>query len=184
LTEILGTTSSSTALFLLIVGLTAFERIVELRLGSRNRRWSMERGGIEFGQRHWPWMVTLHTGFLLSMVAEVLLLPTDPIAALTVLMLVMALASQGLRWWCIRSLGPRWNPRVIIVPGTAVVRQGPYRWFKHPNYIAVAVEGIALPMIHHCWRTALGFTLFNAILMVVRIRCENTALEQLDDHES
>ena len=183
MTPVIDTLSSTTMLFLIIVGLTGIERLIELRIGAKNQRWSMDRGGQEYGHGHWPWMVLLHTGFLLSMVAEALLMPTQPRAVLTVLMLAVALASQGLRWWCIRTLGHRWNPRVIVVPGTAPVRSGPYRWIKHPNYVAVAMEGIALPMIHACWRTALGFTIANAFLMVVRIRCENTALEllQTDD---
>ena len=174
---------SSIAVFLLLVGLTGIERIIELRVGLQNRKWSMEHGGIEFGQGHWPWMVMLHAIFLLCMTAEVLLVPTQPTPILSMIMLVCALSAQVLRWWCIRSLGHHWNPRVIIVPGMKRIAKGPYRWLTHPNYVAVAIEGIALPMVHFCWRTAIGFTIANAILMVVRIRCENDALRQLDGHE-
>lgn len=169
-----------TAFFLAIIGLTVVERLIELRLGKRNLAWSLERGGIESGQGHWPWMVTLHTTFLVSMVVEALLMPTVDHVSMTVAAAAVAVAAQGLRWWCIRTLGPRWNPRVVIVPGLHRVKDGPYRFFDHPNYIAVAAEGLALPLIHGCWRTAAGFTTLNALLMVVRIRCENRALATME----
>ena len=170
----------TTTVFLSIIGLTIIERIVELRVGQRNLAWSLERGGVESGQGHWPWMVTLHTVFLGAMVAEALFAPTISNVPMTVASVIVAVAAQGLRWWCIRTLGPRWNPRVVVVPDLPRIEAGPYRFFNHPNYIAVAAEGIALPMIHGCWRTAAGFTVLNALLMVVRIRCENAALAQLE----
>ena len=91
-----------------------------------------------------------------------------------------ALALQGLRWWCITTLGPQWNTRVIIVPNLPRVTGGPYRWISHPNYVAVVLEGFALPLMHCAWLTAVCFTLCNAWLLYVRIRCENTALRQLE----
>jgi methyltransferase len=91
-------------------------------------------------------------------------------------MLALVLASQALRWWCIATLGPRWNTRVIVVRDLPLVTRGPYRWFTHPNYVAVVVEGFALPLVHTAWVTALVFTILNAWLLVVRIRCENRAL--------
>ena len=94
-------------------------------------------------------------------------------------MLVLALGCQVGRWWCISSLGRQWNTRVIIVPGLAPSRRGPYRWIRHPNYIVVALEGIALPLVHGAVWTALVFTLANGYLMFLRIRCENDALGHL-----
>lgn len=93
-------------------------------------------------------------------------------------MLAVLAAAQGLRWWCIRSLGPRWNTRVIVVPGLPLVAKGPYRWrrLRHPNYVAVVAEGVALPLVHTAWVTAVVFTVLNAVLLRVRIRCENRAL--------
>jgi len=86
------------------------------------------------------------------------------------------LAAQALRWWCIRTLGPQWNTRIIVVPGLALVGGGPYRFFRHPNYVAVVVEGVALPLVHSAWVTALVFTVLNAALLTVRIRVEDRAL--------
>jgi methyltransferase len=87
--------------------------------------------------------------------------------------------SQGLRWWCIKTLGPRWNTRVIVVPGMPPVLSGPYRLFSHPNYVAVVVEGFALPLVHTAWVTALLFTVLNVPLLAVRLRVEEAALASL-----
>jgi len=89
------------------------------------------------------------------------------------------LAAQGLRWWCIKTLGPQWNTRVIVVPGATRVLAGPYRFLPHPNYVAVVAEGVALPLVGGAWRTALGFTIANALLLRTRIRVENDALRSL-----
>lgn len=91
-------------------------------------------------------------------------------------MVAVVVAAQALRWWCIRTLGRQWNTRVIVVPGLPLVTGGPYRWLRHPNYVAVAAEGLALPLVHGAWVTALAFTALNSVLMAVRIRCEDGAL--------
>ncbi|MFI6390775.1 isoprenylcysteine carboxyl methyltransferase family protein [Nonomuraea sp. NPDC050547] len=167
----------------LLIVLVGLERLAELVVARRNARWSMERGGIVSGQGHYPWMVLLHTGLLAGCLAEVFLAGRPFVPALGWTMLALVVAAQGLRWWCITALGPRWNTQVIVVPGLPLVRSGPYRfgWLRHPNYVAVAVEGLALPLVHTAWVTALTFTVLNAVLMVVRIRCENRALAQLDE---
>jgi methyltransferase len=86
------------------------------------------------------------------------------------------LLAQALRWWCIAVLGPRWTTRVVVVPGLPLVARGPYRWMRHPNYLAVVVEGAALPLVHGAWATACAFTVLNGALLATRIRCENAAL--------
>jgi methyltransferase len=91
-------------------------------------------------------------------------------------MLALVLGAQALRWWCVATLGPRWNTRVIVVPGLAPVRRGPYRLLAHPNYAAVVVEGLALPLVHGAWLTAAAFALGNVPLLAVRVACENAAL--------
>jgi methyltransferase len=91
------------------------------------------------------------------------------------------LATQALRWWCISTLGRRWNTRIVVVPGLPLVDRGPYRWLRHPNYVAVVVEGIALPMVHTAWITAVTFTVLNAFLLRVRIRAEEDALAWASD---
>ncbi|MFE1962942.1 isoprenylcysteine carboxyl methyltransferase family protein [Streptomyces sp. NPDC059479] len=153
------------------------ERVAELVVARRNMRWSLERGAVERGQGHYPPMVVLHTALLLGCLAEVWLTGRPFVPVLGWTMLAVAVAAQGLRWWCIRTLGPRWNTRVLVVPGLPLVTGGPYRLLRHPNYVAVVAEGLALPLVHGAWITALLFTVLNAALLTVRIRCENRALE-------
>ncbi|MDP6934048.1 MAG: isoprenylcysteine carboxylmethyltransferase family protein, partial [Myxococcota bacterium] len=137
----------SPALYTALVAGVSLERVIELRLSLRNAAWSLQQGGVEHGQGHYPAMVVLHTALLLGCVAEVWLLDRPWIPTLGLSMLVLALACQGLRWWVISTLGPRWNTRVIVIPGLAPVREGPFRWLRHPNYLAVVLEGIALPLV-------------------------------------
>ena len=94
-------------------------------------------------------------------------------------MLVVVLGAQGLRWGCITTLGHQWNTRVVVVPDAARVTGGPYRFFSHPNYVAVVVEGVALPLVHTAWVTAVAFTALNALVLRTRIGVENAALERL-----
>jgi len=167
---------TSLAFFTVLVALVGLERVAELVVSRRNAAWSMARGGFETGREHYPVMVLLHSGFLVAMLLEAWLRRPAVSVALAGSMLVLVLASQALRWWCIGTLGPRWNTRVIVVPGLPLVRSGPYRIFSHPNYVAVVVEGVALPMVHAAWITAVVFTTANAVLLSVRLRVENSAL--------
>jgi methyltransferase len=163
--------------YTVLVLATGAERIAELVVSSRNARWSFAHGGVEYGRRHFPPMVALHTGLLLACLAEVWLLDRPFLPWLGWPMLALVVASQGLRWWCITTLGPRWNTRVIVVPGLPLVDRGPYRWLRHPNYVAVVVEGFALPLVHTAWITAIAFTVLNAVLLLAfRLPCENRAL--------
>ncbi|MFJ2558561.1 MULTISPECIES: isoprenylcysteine carboxyl methyltransferase family protein [unclassified Streptomyces] len=156
------------------------ERVAELAVARRNARWSLARGAVERGRGHYPPMVVLHTGLLFGCLAEVALAdrPFTPVPGWT--MLAVVVAAQALRWWCIRTLGPRWNTRVLVVPGLPLVTGGPYRLLRHPNYVAVVAEGVALPLVHGAWLTALVFTVLNAGLLTVRIRCENGALRRAE----
>ena len=146
-------------------------------MSKRHARWAFARGGVERGRGHFGPMVALHTGLLLACLAEAQFLdrPFIPVVGWTALLVV--LASQALRWWCITALGERWNVRVIVVPGLPLVATGPYRWLRHPNYLAVVAEGLALPLVHSAWITALVFTVLNAILLLgFRIPTEQRAL--------
>lgn len=167
---------TSQILFTVLIGAVALERLAELVVARRNAAWAFARGGQEEGSGHYPVMVLLHTGLLAGALAEVWLAEPPFIPVLGFTMLAAALGSQVLRWWCIASLGPRWNTRIIVVPGLPLVQRGPYRWLGHPNYVAVVIEGFALPLVHSAWVTALVFTVANAALLTVRIRAENRAL--------
>ncbi|QZN84137.1 isoprenylcysteine carboxyl methyltransferase family protein [Cellulomonas sp. C5510] len=168
---------SSLVWFDVLVALTALERLAELVVSTRNARWSVARGGVESGLGHFPAMVALHTGLLLACVLEAHLAERPFVPWLGWPALALVVASQALRWWCIATLGPRWNTRVIVVPGLPLVAGGPYRWLRHPNYVAVVVEGVALPLVHTAWVTALAFTVLNAVLLLgYRIPAEERAL--------
>lgn len=168
--------------FTLLVLATGIERLYELRVSIRHAKIAFAEGGKEYGQGHFPWMVILHTSLLFGAVAEVWLLDRSFIPWLGWTMVVLVIASQAGRYWVIWALGWQWNTRVIVVPGATRVTRGPYRfpWLRHPNYWIVAVEGIALPLVHSAWITAIAFTVLNAILLLgFRIPAENKALEQL-----
>jgi methyltransferase len=162
-----------TVLLLAVAG----ERLAELVVSQRHLRWARERGGVESGQGHYPPMVALHVGLLVGCLVEVHTFDRPFLAWLGWPMLVVVAAAQGLRWWCIRTLGAQWNTRVVIVPGLPLVSSGPYRLLRHPNYVAVVTEGVALPLVHTAWLSALVFTVLNAWLLAVRIRCENRVLD-------
>ena len=170
---------SSLHLYWALLALVGLERLAELRVSRRNAAWSLARGGVERGAEHYPVMVFLHTGLLVGCALEPWLLGRAFLPWLGWPMLALALGCQGLRWWVIRTLGPRWNTRVIIVPGLPRVDGGPFRFLRHPNYLAVVTEGLALPLIHTAWLTALVFSACNAVLLWVRIRVEERALSEM-----
>ena len=162
--------------YLILVLAVGVERLAELRVARRNAQWSHERGGREYGGGHYPVMVALHTALLAGCLIEVVLAHRGFVPALGWAMLVVVVAAQALRWWCIRTLGPQWNTRILVVPGMPLITGGPYRWLRHPNYVAVVAEGIALPLVHSAWITATAFTAANALLLTTRVRAEDAAL--------
>lgn len=161
-----------------LVGAVALERLVELGLSTRNRRRLLARGGIERGAGHYPAMVALHSGFLAACVAEVWLLRRPFVPALGFAMLGVLALSMALRYWAIATLGERWNTRIVLVPGEVAVAGGPYRYARHPNYVAVGLEMLALPLVHGAYLTALVGSALNAWLLSVRIAAEERALRE------
>jgi methyltransferase len=159
-----------------LLGLICLERVAELVVSQRNAAASLRRGGAESGRGHFPPMVALHTALVAGCFIEPIAAHRHFIPALGWPMIALVLAANALRWWCIATLGPRWSARVIVIPGLPLVAAGPYRWFRHPNYVAVIVEGIALPLAGSAFITAAVFTILNAALLTVRIRCESRAL--------
>ncbi len=168
--------------FLCLVAAVAIARLAELRLAGANRRRALARGGVESGRAHYPWMVVLHALFLIAAPLEVVLLrrPWRPVLGIS--MLVVLAGAMVLRYAAIRALGPRWTTRIVVVPGERPVVSGPYRYLRHPNYLAVCLEILALPLVHGAWWTALAFSAANAELLRRRIRAEERALGQLDGY--
>jgi methyltransferase len=162
--------------YVLLVAAVGVERLAELVVATRNARWAFAHGGVESGRGHYPLMAAMHTVFLVACIAEVAIADRPFLPWLGWPMLALVVASQALRWWCVATLGHQWNTRVIVVPGLPLVSGGPYRWLRHPNYVAVVVEVAALPLVHTAWVTALVFTLANAVVLAVRIPVEERAL--------
>jgi methyltransferase len=169
-------------LYTLLVALVAAGRLVELRTAARNRARLLARGGVEAAPEHYRWMVLLHTAFLISCPLEVWLLDRPFLPALGAAMLVLVILATALRYWVIRTLDGRWTTRIVVLPGVPPVLGGPYRFIRHPNYLAVCAEMAALPLVHTAWLTAVVFSLLNAWLLRVRIRAEERALADVSSY--
>lgn len=163
--------------YAVLVALVVLERLAELVISKRHAAWALARGGVEHGMGHYPPMVVLHSLLLAGALGEAWLADRPFVPTLGWSMVAVVLLAQALRWWCILTLGRQWSTRVIVVPGLPLVSRGPYRWMPHPNYVAVVAEGIALPLVHGSWVTAVAFTVLNAWLLTVRIRTEDAALD-------
>lgn len=168
--------ADSRLLYTALVALVAVMRLVELGVSKRHIERLLSRGAVEVGRSLYPWMVVVHTAFLAACVAEVWLLDRPLIPLLTLAMFFLLGAAGGLRWWVISTLGDRWSTRVVIVPGDPPVTAGPFRWLRHPNYLAVMIEFVALPLVHTAWLSAIAFTVANGIVLSFRVRTEEAAL--------
>ncbi len=153
------------------LALVGIQRLCELWLARRHERRLRARGAVEFGAGHYPVMVALHAGWFAALALAIPLdRPGDP------LLLLAYLALQPLRYWAIAALGERWTTRILVLPGRAPVRRGPYRWLRHPNYLVVALEIPLLPAAFGAWDLALAFGAANLLLLGWRIRIEERAL--------
>ncbi len=170
------TIPTSAAIYLGLLVLLGCERAVELVVSRRNARRALAAGGVETGRRAYGVMVAVHALFPLACAGEVLFLDRPFPGAAGFAALAVAVGAQALRWWAVAALGERWNTRVIVVPGVSPVTGGPYRFLRHPNYLAVVLEMAAVPLTHGAWLTALVFSALNAALLAHRIPAEERAL--------
>lgn len=165
--------------FFFLVGFVILQRLLEVAYARSNERIMKKKGAIEAGAAHYKWIVLLHILFFVSLGMEVFYIGGDLGNAWSLFLLIFIFA-QILRVWALASLGKFWNTKILVLPGAEKVKSGPYRWIPHPNYIVVALEIASLPLIFDAWRTALVFTIANALLLLcVRIPAEEKALEQL-----
>jgi methyltransferase len=167
---------SSVTAYLAFLALLGTERLLELLLSKRNSKLAFARGAIEVGRAHFRVMAVFHASFLVSCAAEVLALRRPFPGPLGWVALLGALVAQALRYWAIATLGSRWNVRIIVWPGAEPITSGPYQFVRHPNYLAIVLEMVCVPLIHGCWLTALLFSAGNVALLTVRIRNEERAL--------
>lgn len=162
-------------MFWSVWALVVAQRLGELVLARRNARWSLAHGGRECGAGHFWWIVVVMTGFFVALPLEQRAYATT-LSPQWPLWLSLAIAAQIVRYVAIATLGKYWNVRIIVVPGAPRIAHGIYRWLRHPNYLAVAVELLALPLLVNCWRTALGSLIGFAIFLCLRIPAEEQAL--------
>lgn len=170
-------------LYFALVVAVALERILELVITRRNLRWSTPLGGLEFGRTHYGFMVALQTAFLFACPLEVFFLGRAFVPLLGWPMFALLILAMGLRYWAVTTLGRRWSTRVIVVPGMPAIVGGPFRYLRHPNYVAVIVEGFALPLVHTAWLTALIYQVLNAWVLSIRIGVEERALRQHSSYD-
>ena len=167
---------TSFGFYLTVIAAIGADRILELFIARRNANRAFAAGAIEVGQAHYPLMVAFHVAFLAACIIERSLRRHGPPPSIAWLAIVLELCAQMLRYWAIIALGARWNTRIVVRPELDPVTSGPYRLMRHPNYVAVAIEMVAVPAIGGAWFTAIVFSIGNALMMMVRIPAEERAM--------
>ncbi|HVS93010.1 MAG TPA: isoprenylcysteine carboxylmethyltransferase family protein [Mucilaginibacter sp.] len=157
--------------FILFIILVITLRLTELYISSRNEKWLLSNGAIEYGRGHYPFVIALHTGFIISMVAEYY--SSGQSHQINYVFLAFLIVLLLFKWWILASLGRYWNTRVYRIPGSEPVKRGPYRFIKHPNYVDVVGEIAIIPLVFHLYYTAIIFSILNVFMLTVRIRVEN-----------
>ncbi|MUK87310.1 hypothetical protein GMD78_02695 [Ornithinibacillus sp. L9] len=151
------------------------QRLVELLIAKSNEKWMKDRGGIEKGEEHYKWFIYLHCLFFLSVMVEVMI-NGKPNHQLNYAFFFIFIAAQLCRIWCIYTLGRFWNTKIIVLPRVALIKKGPYKYVKHPNYIIVAVELFIIPMLFGAYISAFIFPVLHILLLKIRIPSEEKAL--------
>lgn len=164
-------------LFYFVISIVIIQRLIELIISKRNEKWLLSQGAIEYGKEHYKFIVLLHTLFFVSMIVEYNFRGRYyEFNVINYLFLIFFIILQIMRMWVLKTLGRYWNTRIYRVPESELIRKGPYRFFKHPNYIIVVCEIFTIPMIFNLYYTAIIFSVLNAVMLSVRIREENKAL--------
>lgn len=171
-----------TIAYLSLLALVGIGRLVEMQISRRNQRQLQKQGVRKISEPHFRWMVVLHGGVLVCAAVEVLALHRPFIPALAIPMGVLFLLANFLRWWVMATLAGHWNVEVMASSRVGVVTSGPYRWIRHPNYVAVVIEIFAIPMIHTAWITALAGTLANLEILRRRLGVEDGVLMADDSY--
>lgn len=156
--------------FIIFIMFLITQRFTELYISKRNEKWLLSQGAIEYGREHYPYIVALHTLFIVSLIVEYYLSGGKPMSYVFLLLFVLLLL---FKYWVLNSLGSYWNTRIYRIPGEAAVCKGPYKFFKHPNYVDVVLEIAIIPLIFHLYYTAIIFSVLNAVVLSVRIKVEN-----------
>jgi len=172
----------SVILFLVLLLAVAALRIFELRISKRHQQLMTSRGAAKVKDPYFRWMALFHTVVLIGAAAEVIFFHRPLIPALAIPMFAVFLAANLVRWWVIRTLGEHWNVQVVDSTKLGFVASGPFRYVRHPNYAAVFLEMIALPLIHTAWITALAGALAHIIVLSLRLSVEDPVLLSNPDY--
>jgi len=156
--------------FIFFITFFILQRIFELFIAKRNEKWLLKQGAIEYGKAHYPFIVALHTLYIISVIAEYVLRGRPPISWVFLILFLLVLS---FKFWALSSLGKYWNTKIYRVPGVNPVKKGPYKFLKHPNYMEVVCEIAIIPLVFHLYYTSVIFTILNAAMLTVRIRAEN-----------
>jgi len=170
-------------IFAIFIILIAIQRLVELYIAKQNEKQLKAGGAIEYGESHYKWMVLMHLSFFIVLIIEVIVLERN-MSGLWPIWLTLFIIAQSGRIWVIRSLGKHWNTKIIVVPDADVVIKGPYKFFKHPNYIIVATEILVISLLFNAYYTAIIFSLLNVWMMMVRIPLEEKALKEHTEYST
>lgn len=149
-------------------------RISELFLSKRNEKWLIQNGALEYGQMHYPFIVLLHVLFFISLIVEYSM--QQP-SSFSLLLLLLYFLLIGFKTWTVLSLGHYWNTKIFHIPNAPLIKQGPYKFIKHPNYLIVIAEIAVIPLIFHLYFTAIIFSFLNSIILFIRIKEENKVLQ-------
>lgn len=169
--------------FYLLIGFVIVQRLTELAIARRNERLMIAKGAVEFGANHYPFMVLLHSAFILTVIFEVSYFHRE-LSRIWLLLFIGFIFTQAMRVWALRSLGPYWNTKILVLPGANVVKKGPYQFIKHPNYVIVTIEIILIPLLFNAYTTAILFTILNIIILAVRIPAEEKALAEWTSYDT
>ena len=161
--------------FLVFISIIIIQRLSELVISSRNEKYLKSIGAIEIDEGGFKYIFLLHLLFFVSVISEFIMLERG-INKFWFILIILFLISQFLRYWAITSLGRRWTTKVLVLKGSNLVNTGPYRYFRHPNYLAVITEIAVIPLIFNCYYTALIFSILNIVLLSRRIKIENREL--------
>jgi methyltransferase len=164
--------------FLLFISFIILLRIGELLLSKRNEKWLLQNGAVEYGEKHYPFIVVLHVSFIVSLIFEYSMLQTVSYSSFLIAFYFLLIA---VKIWIILSLGKFWNTKIYHIRKFPLIKKGLYKYFKHPNYIIVIAEIAVIPLAFHLYYSAIIFSILNAIMLFVRINEENKVLENCDE---
>ena len=167
--------------FFFFISFIVLQRMAELYIAKKNEISMKQKGAIEFGKGHYPFIIMIHSLFFVSLINEVVIFHKELSPSWPFFLVIFLLIQLG-RVWALYSLGEFWNTKILVLPNANIVRKGPYRFIKHPNYLIVTAEFLIIPLLFQAYMTAVIFSVLNALVLTIRIRIEEKALKQLTEY--